>query len=165
LENVVACLLRREPGQRYGSADRLLADLLMLGQGIAPGHEPPMTPSRSRSIPLDLSSLSLVWDAPKKPARPSRRAVAAVALVAGMAAGVVVQRQWLAPVAHAEAAACPIGKRQLAELAASDAPPLCLPPADTTPARGRPVAARAQPRQRARVVQAVDTEVPVSPLP
>src|SRR5262249_54424764 len=120
-ETLVMRSLRREPNERYRSADEMLADLLLLGQGAAPRTEPHTAPPLARSIDIDLlslspersialgtSSLSILWEATPS-LRRWPRATATVALVAALAMGALLERQSATPVAHvAELQSCPV---------------------------------------------------------
>jgi serine/threonine-protein kinase len=91
LAGMVARLLRRDPESRYASAGELLADLLLLAQGV---------------IPREPEPADVVLDEPR---RRWPGASVTLALIAGLGIGVLVSKKWNTPVAHAEpaAAACP----------------------------------------------------------
>ena len=129
---LVARLLRRDPEARYGSADEVLADLLLLAEGV---------------IPREPEPLEVVWD---EPPRRWPGASVTLALIAGLCIGVLVSKKWKTPVAHAEPAAlvCPT-------LASPFEPTLELEPLPEIK-RMSPVRAA----RRHKTLQVVDSEIP-----
>src|SRR5262249_31396311 len=121
---LVARLLRRDPELRHRSADEVLADLLLLGQGVVPRFEPPTL----ASIPI-----GVIFEEQRR----WPGATSTLALIAGICVGIFVARQWKAPVARAEQTACAVAACPLASVE----PEMCLPPEPPKPARTRPVRA------------------------
>jgi len=142
-ERLVMRCLRRDPEDRYRTADELLGDLLMLGQGVVPRIDAATLPS----IAIDLSA----W-------RARRRwpgATPTLALVAGLLVGALLQRQWMAPVAHAEVPACVVSACVVPPPPAE--PEMCMPPEEPTAAPLKHLAGRRKPHA---TVQVVDEEEP-----
>ena len=132
---VVARLLRRDAEQRYRSADEVLADLLLLAEGVIPRQPEPAAP---------------LWEEPR---RRWPGAGVTLALIAGMGIGVLVSKKWKTPVAlAAPVAVCP----------AAEAVPF-VPALEIEPLVEPALIKRVPPLRAARrhkTLQVVDSEIP-----